>query len=137
MLYMSVCWAKVRNFKRGKQRGMVHQLCLRNLPITLPLSFKHVRVLGLCRMTASREPQRLAFAVPAHLQPEILVVDEVLTVGDAQFQTNVWKDDGCGCTGRTVLLVRPQYGSSCRLDQPMCPIASRTVCLLCGELYCL
>ncbi len=29
---------------------------------------------------------RLAFAVAAHLEPEILVVDEVLAVGDAQFQ---------------------------------------------------
>jgi lipopolysaccharide transport system ATP-binding protein len=31
---------------------------------------------------------RLAFAVAAHLEPEILVVDEVLAVGDAQFQSN-------------------------------------------------
>ena len=30
---------------------------------------------------------RLAFAVAAHLEPEILVVDEVLAVGDAQFQS--------------------------------------------------
>jgi lipopolysaccharide transport system ATP-binding protein len=29
---------------------------------------------------------RLAFAVAAHLEPEILVVDEVLAVGDAEFQ---------------------------------------------------
>jgi len=32
---------------------------------------------------------RLAFAVAAHLEPEILVVDEVLAVGDAQFQKSV------------------------------------------------
>jgi lipopolysaccharide transport system ATP-binding protein len=32
---------------------------------------------------------RLAFAVAAHLEPEILVVDEVLAVGDAEFQRNV------------------------------------------------
>ena len=35
---------------------------------------------------------RLAFAVAAHLEPEILIVDEVLAVGDAQFQKkNVWE----------------------------------------------
>ncbi len=31
---------------------------------------------------------RLAFAVAAHLEPEILVIDEVLAVGDAEFQKN-------------------------------------------------
>ena len=33
---------------------------------------------------------RLAFAVAAHLEPEILVIDEVLAVGDADFQKNAW-----------------------------------------------
>ena len=33
---------------------------------------------------------RLAFAVAAHLEPEILIVDEVLAVGDAEFQNNAW-----------------------------------------------
>ncbi len=35
---------------------------------------------------SSRMYLRLAFAVAAHLEPEILVVDEVLAVGDAEFQ---------------------------------------------------
>jgi lipopolysaccharide transport system ATP-binding protein len=34
---------------------------------------------------------RLAFAVAAHLEPEILIVDEVLAVGDAEFQKSVWE----------------------------------------------
>lgn len=50
---------------------------------------------------------RLAFAVAAHLEPEILVVDEVLSVGDAEFQRKClgkMKDVSAG-QGRTVLFV--------------------------------
>jgi lipopolysaccharide transport system ATP-binding protein len=49
---------------------------------------------------------RLAFAVAAHLEPEILVVDEVLAVGDAEFQKkSMRKMEEVGSTGQTVLLV--------------------------------
>lgn len=49
---------------------------------------------------------RLAFAVAAHLEPEILVVDEVLAVGDAQFQKKcLGKMEDVGREGRTVLFV--------------------------------
>ncbi|KAB8317524.1 ABC transporter ATP-binding protein [Tolypothrix campylonemoides VB511288] len=49
---------------------------------------------------------RLAFAVAAHLEPEILVVDEVLAVGDAQFQNKcLGKMEEVGKQGRTVLFV--------------------------------
>ena len=49
---------------------------------------------------------RLAFAVAAHLEPEILVVDEVLAVGDAEFQNKcLWKMGEVAETGRTVLFV--------------------------------
>lgn len=49
---------------------------------------------------------RLAFAVAAHLEPEILVVDEVLAVGDAQFQKKCFgKMEEVGQEGRTVLFV--------------------------------
>ncbi|MCF8256659.1 MAG: ATP-binding cassette domain-containing protein [Flavobacteriales bacterium] len=50
---------------------------------------------------------RLAFAVAAHLEPEILIVDEVLAVGDAEFQKKAlgkMKDVSSG-SGRTVLFV--------------------------------
>lgn len=50
---------------------------------------------------------RLAFAVAAHLEPEILVVDEVLAVGDAQFQKKCLgkMEDVSNKEGRTVLFV--------------------------------
>lgn len=49
---------------------------------------------------------RLAFAVAAHLEPEILVVDEVLAVGDAQFQKKcLGKMGDVAKEGRTVLFV--------------------------------
>jgi lipopolysaccharide transport system ATP-binding protein len=50
---------------------------------------------------------RLAFAVAAHLEPEILVIDEVLAVGDAQFQKKCLgkMDEVARKQGRTVLFV--------------------------------
>jgi lipopolysaccharide transport system ATP-binding protein len=55
---------------------------------------------------------RLAFAVAAHLEPEILIVDEVLAVGDVEFQRKClgkMKDVATG--GRTVLFVSHQMGA--------------------------
>jgi len=55
---------------------------------------------------------RLAFAVAAHLEPEILVVDEVLAVGDAQFQKKcLGKMEEVGKKGRTVLFVSHNMGA--------------------------
>lgn len=49
---------------------------------------------------------RLAFAVAAHLEPEILIVDEVLAVGDVQFQKKcLGKMEHVAKDGKTVLLV--------------------------------
>jgi len=55
---------------------------------------------------------RLAFAVAAHLEPEILLVDEVLAVGDAEFQKKcLGKMGEVAKEGRTVLFVSHQMGS--------------------------
>lgn len=55
---------------------------------------------------------RLAFAVAAHLEPEILVVDEVLAVGDAEFQKKcIGKMDKVAREGRTVLFVSHNLAS--------------------------
>jgi lipopolysaccharide transport system ATP-binding protein len=59
---------------------------------------------------------RLAFAVAAHLEPEILLVDEVLAVGDAAFQKKcLGKMDDVGKEGRTVLFVSHNMGAITRL----------------------
>ena len=55
---------------------------------------------------------RLAFAVAAHLEPEILLVDEVLAVGDAQFQKKcLGKMGEVAKEGRTVLFVSHNMGA--------------------------
>lgn len=49
---------------------------------------------------------RLAFAVAAHLEPEILIIDEVLAVGDAEFQKKcLGKMNEVSKSGRTILFV--------------------------------
>ncbi|MCA0398098.1 MAG: ABC transporter ATP-binding protein [Bacteroidetes bacterium] len=55
---------------------------------------------------------RLAFSVAAHLEPEILIVDEVLAVGDAQFQKKCLgkMEDVSKNLGRTVLFVSHNMG---------------------------
>jgi lipopolysaccharide transport system ATP-binding protein len=59
---------------------------------------------------------RLAFAVMAHLEPEILVIDEVLAVGDAEFQRKCLNKMGSvGKEGRTVLFVSHNMAAVTRL----------------------
>lgn len=59
---------------------------------------------------------RLAFAVAAHLEPEILIVDEVLAVGDASFQKKcLGKMEDVGQEGRTVLFVSHNMAAITRL----------------------
>lgn len=61
---------------------------------------------------------RLAFSVAAHLEPEILVVDEVLAVGDAEFQRKcMGKMGDVAQQGRTVLFVSHNMSAILRLTQ--------------------
>lgn len=61
---------------------------------------------------------RLAFAVAAHLEPDILVVDEVLAVGDAEFQKKcLGKMGDVAQQGRTVLFVSHNMSAILRLTQ--------------------
>jgi ABC-type polysaccharide/polyol phosphate transport system ATPase subunit len=59
---------------------------------------------------------RLAFAVAAHLEPEILLVDEVLAVGDIEFQKKcLGKMQDISRSGRTIVFVSHQMGQMRRL----------------------
>lgn len=71
---------------------------------------------------------RLAFAVAAHLEPEILIVDEVLAVGDASFQKKcLGKMQDAGQEGRTVLFVSHNMASVTRLCQRVILLGEGTV----------
>jgi lipopolysaccharide transport system ATP-binding protein len=71
---------------------------------------------------------RLAFAVAAHLEPEILLIDEVLAVGDAEFQKKcLGKMGEVARGGRTVIFVSHNMG----LIENIC---SKTIILLNGEI---
>lgn len=71
---------------------------------------------------------RLAFAVAAHLEPEILVVDEVLAVGDTAFQKKcLGKMEEVGKEGRTVLFVSHNMGTITQL-------CTRAIHLRSGEI---
>jgi len=71
---------------------------------------------------------RLAFAVAAHLDPEILLVDEVLAVGDVSFQKKcLGKMGDVAKAGRTGIIRQPQYGCDSNTVQP-------GICLRSGEV---
>ena len=71
---------------------------------------------------------RLAFAVAAHLEPEILVVDEVLAVGDLEFQKKcINKMQNISSTGRTVLFVSHNMAAIESLCSRVIGLADHTV----------
>jgi len=71
---------------------------------------------------------RLAFAVAAHLEPEILIIDEVLAVGDAEFQKKcLGKMDEVSRSGRTVLFVSHQMGTIAQLCKNVIVLKNGTI----------
>lgn len=74
---------------------------------------------------------RLAFSVAAHLEPEILIIDEVLAVGDAEFQKKcLGKMHDVARGGRTVLFVSHNMAA-------VRSLTSRSAYLAAGQLVCI
>jgi lipopolysaccharide transport system ATP-binding protein len=72
---------------------------------------------------------RLAFSVAAHLEPEILIIDEVLAVGDDEFQKKcIKKMDEVSKSGRTIIFVSHNMGAVKKL-------CSKAILLSKGEVY--
>lgn len=99
-------------YLNGAILGMKHAEIERNFDAIVDFSevgkFLNVPV----KRYSSGMYMRLAFAVAAHLQPEILIVDEVLAVGDAAFQRKcLGKMSEVSRNGRTIIFVSHNMGA--------------------------
>lgn len=93
-------------FLNGAILGMRHQEIKRKFDEIVDFSDVEKFLDTPVKHYSSGMHMRLAFSVAAHLDPEILVVDEVLAVGDAQFQKKcLGKMKEVGDDGRTVIFV--------------------------------
>lgn len=100
-------------FMNGAILGMTHNEIQRKLDEIIDFSGCERYIDTPVKRYSSGMMVRLGFAVAAHLDPEILVVDEVLAVGDAEFQKKAigkMQDVSKG-EGRTVLFVSHNMGS--------------------------
>jgi lipopolysaccharide transport system ATP-binding protein len=93
-------------FLNGSILGMKRREIQRKLPDIVEFSGIDKFIDTPVKRYSSGMYVRLAFSVAAHLEPEILLVDEVLAVGDAEFQQRcLGRMEDFGGTGRTVLFV--------------------------------
>jgi lipopolysaccharide transport system ATP-binding protein len=93
-------------FLNGSILGMKRREIQRKLPDIVEFSGIEKFIDTPVKRYSSGMHVRLAFSVAAHLEPEILLVDEVLAVGDAEFQQRcLGRMEDFSGTGRTVLFV--------------------------------
>jgi lipopolysaccharide transport system ATP-binding protein len=93
-------------FLNGSILGMKRREIRRKLPDIVEFSGIEKFIDTPVKRYSSGMYVRLAFSVAAHLEPEILLVDEVLAVGDAEFQQRcLGRMEDFSGTGRTVLFV--------------------------------
>jgi len=103
-------------FLNGSVLGMKRREIARKFDEIVEFSGVHKFIDTPVKRYSSGMQVRLAFAVAAHLEPEILLVDEVLAVGDAEFQRRcLGRMEELSNTGRTVLFVSHQMQSVSQL----------------------
>ncbi|MDA9437530.1 sugar ABC transporter ATP-binding protein [Bradyrhizobium sp. CCBAU 51745] len=104
-------------YLNGAILGMTHQEVRRNFDEIVDFADIDQFIDTPVKRYSSGMYVRLAFAVAAHLEPEILIVDEVLAVGDLNFQKKCFgRMDKVGREGRTVIFVShnlPAVGRLC------------------------
>ena len=93
-------------FLNGSLLGMKRREIIKKFPEILEFAGVDKFIDTPVKRYSSGMSVRLAFAVAAHLEPEILLVDEVLAVGDAEFQRRcLGRMEDMSDSGRTVLFV--------------------------------
>jgi len=93
-------------FMNGAILGMSRQEIFEKLDEIIDFSGVEQHIDTPVKRYSSGMYVRLAFAVAAHLEPEIMIVDEVLAVGDAEFQKRcLGKMENVASDGRTILFV--------------------------------
>jgi lipopolysaccharide transport system ATP-binding protein len=93
-------------FLNGSILGMSRSEVLRNLEAIIEFAGVSKHIDTPVKWYSSGMYVRLAFAIAAHLEPEILIVDEVLAVGDAEFQRRcIGRMSDVAREGRTVVFV--------------------------------
>ena len=103
-------------FLNGSILGMRRREILRKLPAIVEFSGVQKFIDTPVKRYSSGMYVRLAFSVAAHLEPEILLVDEVLSVGDAEFQRRcLGRMEDLSQSGRTVLFVSHNMQAVARL----------------------
>jgi lipopolysaccharide transport system ATP-binding protein len=103
-------------FLNGSVLGMKRREIVRKFPEIVEFSGVERFIDTPVKRYSSGMYVRLAFAVAAHLEPEILLVDEVLAVGDAEFQRRcLGRMQDFGASGRTVMFVSHNMQAVARL----------------------
>jgi lipopolysaccharide transport system ATP-binding protein len=96
-------------FLNGSVLGMKRRDIVRKFPDIVEFAGVEQFIDTPVKRYSSGMSVRLAFAVAAHLEPEVLLVDEVLAVGDAEFQRRcLGRMEDLSSSGRTVIFVSHQ-----------------------------